>query len=93
MMIPTKYQHRLQKTIRKYFPKNKVFIFGSSIQYEDFWDIDVGILDKVDKTKFQQLIEDFEQSTFPYLVDLKDFNTVDKDFADSVLNHQKIKWI
>ena len=81
--------------IRNYFPedRNKIFIFGSSVKYKDFMDIDVGILGAVDDEKLAALDQELEQSTFPYIVDLKNFNTVGADFLDSVLHRQKIKWI
>jgi predicted nucleotidyltransferase len=92
-MIPVNYEVWLQKIIRKYFPKNKVFIFGSSLRCENFRDIDVGILDQVNNKKIQNLKEELEKSTFPFFVDLVDFNQVENEFYDSVVNHQEIKWI
>jgi len=94
-MIKTKYINRLSKIIRKYFPKeeNKVFLFGSSIQCEKFWDIDVGLLGEINPQKLRNLKEELETSTFPFLVDLVDFNNVKKDFQDSVIFHQEKRWI
>ncbi len=94
-MLKLKYINRLSKIIRKYFPEkeNKAFIFGSSIQCEKFWDIDVGILGEVSHKKLRNLKEELEKSTFPFLVDLVDFNNVEKDFQDSVIFHQEKTWI
>ncbi len=94
-MIPQKYLVRLRNIIRQHFPtdKSKIFIFGSSIKYKQFWDIDVGLMGSVEDQAIADLSEALEKSTFPYMVDLKNFNTIDPDFANSVLHHQKIKWI
>jgi len=94
-MIQKHYIDKLSKIIRKYFPKdqNKVFIFGSSIKCENFRDIDVGFLDNIDLKKFDNLKQELEESTFPFFVDLVDFNNVGKDFFDSVILHQEKKWI
>lgn len=94
-MIPEKYLKRLKKIVRKHFPeaKNKVFIFGSSIKSDSFWDIDVGILDPVKKESIRALSEELEKSTFPFIVDLVDFNTVGPDFYESVIHNQEKQWI
>ena len=94
-MIPPKYLLRLQRTIRDYFPKekNRVFIFGSSLRTEVFHDIDVGVLDKVNTNKLEQLKEALDASSFPFFVDIVDFNSVEEPFYDSVVHNQTKKWI
>ncbi len=92
-MIPKKYESWLGKTIRKYFPENKVFIFGSSLKCNRFRDIDVGILGNVDDKKLQTLNEELEKSVFPFFVDLIDFNKVGETFYNSVILDQSKKWI
>lgn len=94
-MFPKTYLRQLQKTIRRYFPKetNRTFIFGSSLRTDVFHDIDVGLLDEVNSKKLEQLREELDNSSFPFFVDIVDFNTVEKQFYDSVIHHQQKKWI
>lgn len=72
--------------------KIKIFIFGSSLEKEHFGDIDVGILGKIDKTELRKLKENFDESTFPYVVDIVNFETVSPTFKNNVLKN-KILWI
>ena len=92
-MIALEYQQQLQKKIRKYFPSEKVFIFGSSVRSQQFHDIDVAILDLQEEKSFFKLQEDLEKSTFPYIVDLVNFKKTSKEFSEFVLSHEKKIWI
>lgn len=69
--------------------KAKVFLFGSFLQKEKFFDIDLGISGKYDEKILGELKEYFEESNFPYKVDIIDFNKAEKDFKNYVLK-QKI---
>lgn len=77
----------------KNHPYSKIFIFGSSIQRDRFADIDVGIMGKnVQDTSITELKEQFEESSFPFLVDIVNFNTVREPFRSHVLK-QPVLWI
>jgi len=71
--------------------KADVFIFGSSVRAKHFHDIDVGIIGgKSDDISL--LKEDFEESQFPYTVDIVDFSDVDDSFRKKVFNTPMV-WI
>lgn len=94
-MIEKTYTNRLQKIVRKFFPqfKNKIFIFGSSLREKQFRDIDIAFIQCPDKKKLYELEEYLEESTFPYRVDLVDFDKTSKEFSDFVLSSEKKLWI
>lgn len=97
-MINEKYLKRLKKTVRKYFPEKntKIFVYGSSVQpkWRTFADVDVGFLgENIDQMKLLDLQEEIEESTFPYFIDLVDFQKTDKDFSEHVLHKTPIVWI
>ncbi len=94
-MIKKKYIDFLKVTARKYFPEstNKVFVFGSVLFREKFKDIDLGVAGEIDEKKLIALKEELEDSTFPYFVDVVNFNLVEKDFKDHVFSYDKIIWL
>lgn len=96
-MMAEKYLLRLQEMVRKYFSKEetKVCIFGSSVDPErkHFYDVDVGFLGKVEEKKLWELEEELEESTFPFFVDLVNFETASKDFTEFVLQKTNVRWI
>lgn len=90
-----RYFNWVKKELDSYFEDRKnvqAFLFGSGIQQEIFGDIDIGLLGNVQEKDISALKERFTQSTFPYFVDLVDFNTVNENFKENVLNN-KILWI
>ncbi len=95
IMLSPQHIHQLQTTIRKYLPEKsiKIFIFGSSLKKSKFRDVDVGIIGKFPQKTYDNLQEELEESTFPYIVDLVDFNKVDKDFASFVLDKEEKTWL
>lgn len=90
------YFDRLKNTLKAFgetHPQSQIFLFGSSIQRDRFGDIDIGIMGKnVEDSSIADLQEQFEQSSFPFLVDIVNFNTVREPFRSHVLK-QPVLWI
>lgn len=90
-----KYYNWLKKDLLD-FAKNKsdlkIFIFGSSLIKDRFGDIDVAFEGKVKNKDLYVLKEHFEESTFPYFVDLVNLNQAGETFQNHVLAN-KILWI
>lgn len=96
-MIQTqeKYYNKLKKNLLDFFVNEnniKVFLFGSSIRENKFGDIDIGLMGEVKEQDVRKLKESFEESTFPFFVDIINFNNVDEPFKQNVLSNQ-ITWI
>ncbi|MBI4127223.1 nucleotidyltransferase domain-containing protein [Candidatus Peregrinibacteria bacterium] len=94
-MIKQKYTNRLRKHfVRVLKPTTKVFLFGSCLDVgEHFADVDVGLMGKgFDDKKISLLKENLENSTFPYKIDIVNFNEVDTSFRDEVFA-KKIQWL
>lgn len=70
----------------------RVFVFGSSVTSDGFYDIDVGIDGDVRQEEIVKLKDEFYESTFPYKVDVVNFNEVKEGFKSEVLK-SKIVWI
>jgi len=90
-----KYYGSLKNSLLNFFKNDKkvqIFIFGSSVQDKQFGDIDIGIIGEVTDMEIRDLKEFFEESTFPFFVDIINFNKVEKTFKDNVLNN-KVLWI
>ncbi len=85
-----------KKKIRKYFPKKstKAFIFGSSIDKNRkfFFDIDIGLKGKLDKKNIIKLQEEIEESNFPFIIDIVNFEKVNQDFQNIIFS-QNILWL
>lgn len=90
-----KYFNRLSSHLLEFFCKNddlKIFIFGSSLKSEKFGDIDVGLMGSVTDEQIAELKDYFENSNFPFFVDIINFNKADESFKKNVLTNQ-ILWI
>lgn len=90
-----KYYNSLRDRFLDFFKNNKnvqVFIFGSSTNSEKFGDIDVGVMGEVTDKEIRELKDYFENSTFPFFVDIINFNTVEDSFKNNILNN-KVIWI
>jgi predicted nucleotidyltransferase len=87
-------KEEILKIFTQYFDirKTKIFIFGSFLKKKSPLDLDLGLLGEVDEDKLALLRFDFEESNFPYEVDLVNFNRVEKGFKEYVLG-QKIRWL
>lgn len=91
----TKYFNRLSNHLLEFFRKNdnlKIFIFGSSLKSKKFGDIDVGVMGDVSDNQIRELKAYFEDSNFPFFVDIINFNKVDESFKKNVLTNQ-VLWI
>ena len=93
-MLKIQYQNFLKEQARAIFPTQdiRIFIFGSAVERKNFHDVDLGIMGQFDEKLLYQLKEILEESTFPYLVDIVNFNKVDADFKNFVLN-QNLIWL
>lgn len=92
-MIKDEYLQKIVKKINQFKGKNlKFFIFGSSLVKDHFGDIDIGVIGEVKNEDIYKLKEEFTESTFPYFVNIINFNKVSKEFKDNVFNN-KILWI
>lgn len=93
-MIKEKYLKELTDEINKFDDEKKfeVFIFGSSLQRDNFGDIDIGIMGDVKDKEVIELKERFGDSTFPYFVEVINFNKVSEKFKENVFNN-KVLWI
>lgn len=90
-----KYYNSLENNLLNFFEndrKIKIFIFGSSIKDKHFGDVDIGITGDVTDKEVRDLKEFFEESNFPFFVDVINFNTVEEPFKKNVLNN-KVLWI
>ncbi|MFH1713120.1 MAG: hypothetical protein ABH896_02960 [Candidatus Jacksonbacteria bacterium] len=72
--------------------KAKIFIYGSSLERDEFRDIDIGIEGVFDERKIPLLKEQLEESSLPYFIDVTNFNKVSPDFKKAVFKN-KILWI
>lgn len=90
-----KYFEQLKKEL-KFFVRGKkgvkIFLFGSAIKHARFADIDVGITGKITDKEISSLKELFEESIFPFKVDIVNFNTARAQFKRNVLSNG-IVWI
>jgi len=93
-MIEEQYLTKLKSLIEQKIGKEpvKIFIYGSSLERDNFRDIDLGIEGQLSARQISELREYFEESTFPYQIDIIDFNQVSPDFKKEVLNN-KMLWI
>lgn len=94
IMLKEKYLQQIKHTIDQFAAgKNlQVFIFGSGLTKDHFGDIDLGLMGKVKRDDIYKLKEEFEESAFPYSVDVVDFNKVSDKFKNNVLEN-KVLWI
>lgn len=89
--LEDKYIDFIKLTLKRYLknPQAKVYIFGSRAKgkYKEYSDIDIAIdvpdftLDE--KLKIQSV---FENSTFPYEIDIIDLNGIQEEFKNLIKN-------
>ncbi len=91
----SKYFDWLKKEVNEIF-KNKtdarIFVFGSSLRSNKFNDIDIGVEGSVTFDDIARLKDRLESSTFPFFVDIINFNTASEQFKRNVINHPTV-WI
>lgn len=74
------------ETINNIFKKYKeiktVYLFGSRAtgNYKTGSDIDFAVMNKVDDEIIYKLIDDFEESSLPYFVDVINYCTIDNEY-------------
>ena len=81
----------IKETLKKYIPDSdaKFYIFGSRAKgkYREYSDVDIAIdcphLDVSTKSKLEL---EFENSTFPYEVDIVDLNSIKESFKNLIQN-------
>jgi len=93
-MIKQKYLKQIKNQTNEFLHNReiKAFIFGSSLQQNDFGDIDIGLIGDFMPSETMQLKEKLEDSVLPYFVDVVDFNNVETSFKENILNNN-ILWI
>jgi predicted nucleotidyltransferase len=94
-MLSIKYHNLIKDIASARLPAgSKVFIFGSSASEKKFNDIDIGIIapEKLDIKIIGRIKSDLEDSALPYDADVIDFNSVDSEFKNKILN-EKIIWL
>lgn len=81
-MIKAKYLSEIKQQVKKVYSKKgaSFFVFGSSVNKTNFGDVDLGVMGNVDNKIVRILKENFEDSTFPYKVDVVNFEKVDDLF-------------
>lgn len=70
---------------------SEFFVFGSCLNNSFFSDVDIGCYNVEDKS-ICKIKTNFEESNFPYKVDLVDFSVVSKTFEEKVFNNN-VLWI
>ena len=93
-MIKDKYLQKVREKISQFNQEEKLkfFIFGSSLIKDHFGDVDIGIMGNVQDEDVYKLKEEFIESTFPYFVNIINFNKVSEKFKNNVFNN-KILWL
>jgi len=90
-----KYMDWLKRDLVSHFVGRKgvrLFLFGRSIRDDRFADVDVGIDGDVSDEDVATIKGKFEESTFPFFVDVVNFKTVGRRFKENVLG-QGVLWI
>lgn len=82
--LDQKYIDFVKETILAEIPNIEIFIFGSRTQGNalEYSDVDIALKDKekISIDKILKLRVKFENSTFPYKVDILDLNNVKDEF-------------
>ena len=95
-MIDERYITIAKNTVSAFDPerKNRYFVFGSSTRKKRFGDVDIGVVGNAKHRKDLAVLRDrFEESTFPYFVDVVDFNEASEEFARYVKRNENLVWI
>lgn len=80
----------LLDVLREYLPDGNVkfYVFGSRAKgsYKEYSDVDIALKGE-NEIPFENLLKlksEFENSTFPYEVDIVDLNTISKNFLNII---------
>lgn len=79
----------VHQTLDKYLKNSKYYIFGSRADgtYKEYSDIDIAIdmnTTPIPIDILGKLMIEFEDSTFPYEVDIVDLNSIDEKFKNLI---------
>ncbi len=81
-------------TIKFFFPKAQIIVFGSRIagNHKPFSDIDISLKDThpLALAKWSQMEEVFAESDLTVMVDLSDFHLLTEDFQKHVLSTGRV---
>ena len=82
------------KILDKYFKNTEYFVFGSRSKgnYKKYSDIDIALDNKGQKISSELITKakiEFDNSTFPYEVDIVDLNSLDENFKKLIINDLK----
>ncbi len=93
-MIPKKYLDWIKKDLLGFAKDRniKIFVFGSSVTRSRFGDIDIALEGDITNKEIYELKDYFEDSCFPYFVDIVNLNEVNKSFKENIINNPII-WI
>ncbi len=66
----------------------KVLVFGSRAKgtAKNLSDLDLVILDDIDKSTYRKIMDEFEESNLPFKVDLIIWNKIDSNFQNHIKN-------
>lgn len=88
--LEQKYVDFVKSTIQNFLPNVEIFIFGSRTQDKalKYSDVDIAIkgFKAVPITDILKLKAAFQDSSFPYKIDLVDLNSVDGKFLEIIKN-------
>lgn len=89
--LEEKYMNFLYALLKKYIPEENAnfYVFGSRAKgiYKDYSDIDVAIDlfgKKIETSTVEKIKSAFENSTFPYEVDVIDLNSISESFFNII---------
>lgn len=87
--LEDKYIDFIKKTISKYLGSFEVYLYGSRVKgtSKKYSDVDIPLLsDELTEDIKSKINIDFENSTFPFKVDIIDLKTISDDFKILIKN-------
>lgn len=86
--LESRYVDFIKSTVRSELKNAEIFVFGSRVQgkAKPYSDVDIALksAEEIPFEKILMLKLKFEESTFPYKVDIVDLNTLDKNFLSII---------
>ena len=88
--LKDEYIEFIKKTINDLLPDVEIFIFGSRVQgvAKEYSDVDIALRSDLE-IPFENILKLkalFEESTFPYKVDIVDLNAIKQEFLNLIQN-------
>src|SRR5574344_639903 len=89
LLIEDRYYNFILKVLNQNLPQSKFYLFGSRAKKinSEYSDIDIALDDnkkEVDISIINKLNSLFENSTFPYEIDIIDLNNVGENFKSKI---------